>query len=335
MDDRHRKWETAGLLLTLIAGNLLHFVYGWSGSSPVAAAFSAVNESTWEHMKLLAVPWIAWSLAEAVSGGGAALFPRALGLLAGLIAIPAAFYTYSGATGQAHHLVNILIFQLSVLLAFAVSRWARESKRFQGGAWRLLGLAVLLAVGALFLRWTYRAPDLPLFTDPATGLTGIPLRARTTQPAQTCPTGRRIPTSASFVRLLGMTEQKRFSPPVIAKPVRKPAVAIRIPAPVIASRAAAWQSVFQRLSLRAAQRRGNPYSSVCHCEPRSGVAIRIPASVIAGCAAARDNPRPPDATLRHCASRAAARGDPFPSPLRFCTKTRVYIGQNAEIRLKS
>ncbi len=174
MEERQRKWEIAGLLLTLAAGNLLHFVYGWSGNHSVAAAFAAVNESTWEHMKLLAMPWIAWSLAEAVTGGGSALFPRAVGLLAGLTAIPTAYYTLRGIAGQPHHMVNILIFQLAVLLAFAVSRRVRKSGRFEGRGWRMLGLALLLILGALFLRWTYHTPDLPIFVDPATGIAGIP-----------------------------------------------------------------------------------------------------------------------------------------------------------------
>ncbi|MBQ2062206.1 MAG: hypothetical protein II458_05970 [Oscillospiraceae bacterium] len=174
MENPHSNWEIAGLLLTLAAGTLLHFTYGWSGKNPAAAAFSAVNESTWEHMKLLAVPWLAWSLAEAAASGGAALFPRALGLLAGLAAIPAAFYTLTGMFGPTHHLVNILLFLLAVLLAFAVSRLARESGRFRRRIWRLLGLVLLLTVGAMFLRWTYAAPDLPLFIDPLTGDSGLP-----------------------------------------------------------------------------------------------------------------------------------------------------------------
>ena len=43
-------WELAGFLFTGLAGTLLHFVYDWSGDSLWTAAFSAVNESTWEHM---------------------------------------------------------------------------------------------------------------------------------------------------------------------------------------------------------------------------------------------------------------------------------------------
>ena len=99
---RWQAWETIGLLWTLAAGNLLHFVYQWTGESTVAGLFAAVNESTWEHMKLLAVPWVLFSLVEyiALRTDGVAA-PRAAGLLAGLAAIPTLFYTYKGIVGQA------------------------------------------------------------------------------------------------------------------------------------------------------------------------------------------------------------------------------------------
>ena len=83
--NRWHRWELAGLFVTLILGNLLHFVYEWSGGSSVVAAFAAVNESTWEHMKLLVVPWAVWSLVEAVALRGSrrpVLPARAVGLLA-------------------------------------------------------------------------------------------------------------------------------------------------------------------------------------------------------------------------------------------------------------
>ena len=53
MKKRLLLWETAGFLFTAAVGALLHFSYDWSGGTVLAAAFSAVNESTWEHMKLL------------------------------------------------------------------------------------------------------------------------------------------------------------------------------------------------------------------------------------------------------------------------------------------
>ena len=51
-----RRWEIVGFIATGLFGTLLHFVYEWSGGNRVIAAFSAINESTWEHMKLLFFP---------------------------------------------------------------------------------------------------------------------------------------------------------------------------------------------------------------------------------------------------------------------------------------
>ena len=173
-EERWAVWETAGLFAVLAAGNLLHFVYEWSGGSPVAAMFAAGNESTWEHMKLLTMPWILWSLLETMALGRDALAPRAAGLLAGLAVIPMLFYTYRGVLGLNVDFVNIAIFQVAVLLACWVSRRVREKGLCGAKGWPTAGLFLLLAVGALFIRWTFQPPALPLFADPRTGLTGIP-----------------------------------------------------------------------------------------------------------------------------------------------------------------
>ena len=123
-DRRWRTWELVGLLFTIALGNLLHFVYDWSGKNDIAAAFAATNESTWEHMKLLAVPWIVWSLIEWPTlrrRKSPVLAARGAGLLVGLTAIPMLFYTYQGIVGRNSPPVNIIIFQAAVLLAFWVS----------------------------------------------------------------------------------------------------------------------------------------------------------------------------------------------------------------------
>ena len=91
MQKRLLRWELIGFAFTGAVGTLLHFVYEWTGGNPLIAAFCAVNESTWEHMKLLAVPWVLFSLVERAArgrSGGTVPMARALGLLAGLAAIP-------------------------------------------------------------------------------------------------------------------------------------------------------------------------------------------------------------------------------------------------------
>ena len=133
-EKRWRTWETVGLLVVLAAGNLLHFIYDWTGQSPIAAPLAAVNESTWEHMKLFITPWVLWSLVEriALQGHGSLLPARGLGMLTGLAAIPALFYTYQGILGRGIMWVDVLIFQLAVLLAFWVS-WSVQARRVLDG----------------------------------------------------------------------------------------------------------------------------------------------------------------------------------------------------------
>ena len=55
-------------LFISVLGVLLHFTYEWSGDNPIVALFSAVNESTWEHLKLLFFPMLLLTIIELFSG---------------------------------------------------------------------------------------------------------------------------------------------------------------------------------------------------------------------------------------------------------------------------
>ena len=172
-----QRWELAGLFFTIAAGNLLHFVYEWSGKHPAAALISGTNESTWEHMKLLAVPWILWTVIQALalrSSGIPVLAGRAAGLLAGVSAIPILFYTYVGIWGKSISLMNIIIFQLAVLLAYGVSTAILRHRILSGAVWQVLGAAVLVLAAVLFAWWTFAPPQLPIFIDPVSGAAGLP-----------------------------------------------------------------------------------------------------------------------------------------------------------------
>lgn len=170
-----RTLETAGMLFTLLFGNLLHFVYDWTGQAGWAAYLSAVNESTWEHMKLLAVPWLVWTVVTiVVNRCAASALPRAIGLLTGLAAIPALFYTYTGILGKSVGVVNILIFQAAVLLAYFVSVSLQKSARLSSVPFQILGILLHLLAALAFLFFTSFPPSLPLFVDPTNGTRGIP-----------------------------------------------------------------------------------------------------------------------------------------------------------------
>ena len=175
-EKRWRTWETVGLLVVLAAGNLLHFVYDWTGQSPIAAPLAAVNESTWEHMKLLFVPFFLFTMVEFIVFAEplrSFFAAKAASILLGLLAIPVIFYSLGGMFGKTPDWVNITIFFLADALLYFMSFRLLTRGALRGGAWQLAGFLLLWALAFAFVFFTYRPIRLPLWQDPTNGLYGL------------------------------------------------------------------------------------------------------------------------------------------------------------------
>ena len=66
MNRKINLWQLSGFAVTAIVGTLLHFLYEWLGEAWWIAPFSGVNESTWEHMKLLFWPMAIFALVQSL-----------------------------------------------------------------------------------------------------------------------------------------------------------------------------------------------------------------------------------------------------------------------------
>ena len=51
-------FQIVSTIFIIILGTILHFTFKWSNKNPLVGSFSAVNESTWEHLKLLFFPML-------------------------------------------------------------------------------------------------------------------------------------------------------------------------------------------------------------------------------------------------------------------------------------
>lgn len=162
MQKRLLRWELIGFAFTGAVGTLLHFVYEWTGGNPLIAAFCAVNESTWEHMKLLFVPFFLFTMvqfivfAEPLRSFFAA---KAASILLGLLAIPVLFYSLGGMFGKTPDWVNIAIFFLADALLYLMSFRLLTRGALRGGAWQLAGFLLLWALAFAFVFFTPTAPS--------------------------------------------------------------------------------------------------------------------------------------------------------------------------------
>ena len=167
-------WQLCGFAFTALGGTLLHFLYDWLGKSVLVAPFSGVNESTWEHMKLLFWPMLLYAAIQSFFFRDRKNFwcIKLRGILLGLSLIPIIFYTYNGVIGRSPDWLNIAIF----FVATAVS-YIYETRRFLTDStpcrspWR--ALLLLAALAFCFVLFTFQAPMLEIFRDPLTGSYGI------------------------------------------------------------------------------------------------------------------------------------------------------------------
>ncbi len=161
-------WQYGGFAVTSLLGTLLHFLYDWTNSVFVAP-FSSVSESTWEHMKLLYFPLLIFALIQSRFFKEYKNFwcIKLIGMLTGLILIPALFYTYNGAFGKSPDWVNIAIFFISVAIVFIL-----EAQLFKCDSLQCkhpqFAFIIILLIGILFIVFTFISPNIPLFQDPVT-----------------------------------------------------------------------------------------------------------------------------------------------------------------------
>ena len=174
MDRSVRLWQLFGFGVTALGGTLLHFLYDWLGGAVWVAPFSGVNESTWEHMKLLFWPMLVFAIVQSRSFRDHKDFwcVKLQGILLGLALIPVLFYTYNGVVGPSPDWLNITIFFVSAALSYLY-----ETRLFEGETVTCkrpkVAVAALWGIALLFVVFTFLTPEIGVFRDPLTGTYGI------------------------------------------------------------------------------------------------------------------------------------------------------------------
>lgn len=169
------RYTIIGFIFVSITGSLAHFFYEWSDYNYFVGLFTAVNESTWEHLKLLFFPYLIWSVAEYfILGKPKSLFPaKSIGVISGMAAIVIFFYSYTGIFGKSIDILNILSFFVGVAISFAIDYRLIKNEKFNNNAGLATGIAVLISLCVFFILFTVFPIKIPLFKDPISSTYGI------------------------------------------------------------------------------------------------------------------------------------------------------------------
>lgn len=158
-------------VIATLLGACLHFLYAMF-PNPVTAVLSPVNESLWEHLKILFWPYLA-AMAYLTRGGEKG--DRA-GWLLSLLVLCALMlglgYLYHITIGGERLFVDIMLYVLLMAAGFllpGVFHWAGEQPLVRD----VLFLAVVV-LAVVILLFTFLPPDMVLFVD----LSGVNTFAR-------------------------------------------------------------------------------------------------------------------------------------------------------------
>ena len=167
------KFQIFFTIFEIILGTILHFTYTWSKNNSLVGLFSAVNESTWEHLKLLFFPMLISTIVGYFTFQDT--FPnflcsKTIGIITAMLFTVIFFYTYTGIIGTNYAFANILTFILSVIIGEYVA-YILTINNFTFN--KIFCISILIILTIFFFIFTFNPPKINLFKDPINGSYGI------------------------------------------------------------------------------------------------------------------------------------------------------------------
>ena len=155
-------------VLAAAAGTALHFLYTISPNL-ISALLAPVNESVWEHLKLLF--WPVLGAAVVLSARAPCRIRLWCGFLTALLAMPVfllGMYYLLRRLGLSGLALDILLYYVTIFGGFWLAWHLQRAGRLQRHCGILLMLVILYGAGLIL--FTFAAPPLKLFTRPAAGV---------------------------------------------------------------------------------------------------------------------------------------------------------------------
>lgn len=172
-NNKIRNYQIVSAIFVCIAGTLLHFTYEFFGQNIFVASFSAVNESVWEHLKLLFFPMLLTTIIGYFYIGKNVpnfLCSKLLEIITSMLFIIIFFCTYTGIIGKSIVFIDIASFFVAVILGEYLAYKLMVSN-FKCN--NIIAIIILTIILMCFVVFTYHTPKIEIFRDPVTNQYGI------------------------------------------------------------------------------------------------------------------------------------------------------------------
>ena len=157
------------IVVISIVGTLSHFLYDFTNHNVYVGLFAAVNESTWEHIKIAITPTLLWSLVDGIKYGSNPNYflAKTASLIAIIVVMPILFYGYLAITKKDNFIVDIIIFYIVIICSQLTFDHVLKMEAISFTA-RYLSCAALFVVFGIYMFMTFLPIKGVLTLDPLT-----------------------------------------------------------------------------------------------------------------------------------------------------------------------
>ena len=168
-----KNYHWIGIVVVCLASIPLHFVYEWTGENTLAGIFTPINESIWEHLKLVYWPLLLWwtvgylIFRDRKSLSISKWFTAALvSIIISMVFIVGWYYTWTEAFDVHSSIIDVgsLFIAVPIAQLIAIHVYKAVQPRV---VYLLLSIGILLALAGLFVWFIFNQPDVPFFIPPS------------------------------------------------------------------------------------------------------------------------------------------------------------------------
>ena len=174
----YKKIIVIACIAAILLGVFLHFAYDISGNNALVGIFTPVNESVWEHLKLIFIPFTLFGIVfyfYTKKKFSNMLLVTLFGNIVGMFVIVTLSYLGNAIFGPDNMVYNIISYILAMIVAFTVFYLGIYNPEFFEDTKdsTVIGVCALTLLFAVFAFNTFSPIRLDMMRDPTTKTYGI------------------------------------------------------------------------------------------------------------------------------------------------------------------
>ncbi|MBQ2873525.1 MAG: hypothetical protein IJE89_05965 [Bacilli bacterium] len=171
-----KRIKIIGIFIIFVLAFISHFIYEWMPNSIFSILFP-VNESIWEHMKLMATPVLIFSLFEYILyrkkniSFNNLLLSYAISIVLGIIIYLMIYLPIDYIFGHSAIVAIILLFIVFIIMEI-ISYYIMNYREIKYS--NIIGIGIIILLYIIFGYLTYNPLEIKLFYDTEKKIYGIP-----------------------------------------------------------------------------------------------------------------------------------------------------------------